>query len=243
MAEQSIVWISGATEGIGAGLARHVPYPDARVINLSRRQHPELETVPFDLTDPSTWPAVVQHFERELSGFSGRRAIFVQNAHDSGTSGYAGEVDLDRIHADVTANVAAPLVLADGFLRACRPGYESGLVLLTSASARVPMQGMSVYCAAKAALEQWVRVVRRERQSRGLGPWVVAVRPGFVDTPSTRSAALRDEREYPAGPALRKALEAGVAVDPDSVARDIWAALPPPPDTSILLFGEVPDGM
>lgn len=34
----TIVWISGATEGVGLGLARTVPYPGARVINLSRRQ-------------------------------------------------------------------------------------------------------------------------------------------------------------------------------------------------------------
>lgn len=41
----TIVWISGATEGIGAGLAATVPWPGARVIDLSRRQHPDLDTV------------------------------------------------------------------------------------------------------------------------------------------------------------------------------------------------------
>ena len=52
MSDDTIVWISGATEGIGKGLADNVPWPDARVINLSRRQHPELETVTFDLARP-----------------------------------------------------------------------------------------------------------------------------------------------------------------------------------------------
>ena len=56
----TVVWISGATDGIGLGLARTVPYPNARVINLSRRQHPDFETVQFDLTQPETYAAVQQ---------------------------------------------------------------------------------------------------------------------------------------------------------------------------------------
>ena len=178
MAAETTVWLSGATEGIGAGLARNVPYEGARVVNLSRRQHPNFETIRFDLTDSSTWERVRDHFSRELADFSGRRAIFIHNAHWGGATGFAGEVERNQLRREITANVAAPLVLADAFVRACRPGYESGLVLLSSASARVPMEGLAVYCASKAAIEQWVRVVRRERQARGAGPWVV-VSPGM----------------------------------------------------------------
>lgn len=243
MEPETIIWISGATEGIGAGMARNVPYADARVVNLSRRQHPELETVRFDLTEPATWATVSRHFEDELGRFQGRRAIFIHNAHFASDPGFAGEMDLDLFRTDVTANMEAPVVLADAFLRACRPGYESGLAIMTSASARVPMEGLALYCASKAALEQWVRVVRRERKVRGSGPWVVAVRPGFVDTPSTRVAAEVSAQEYPAAPALKAAFEAGKVLDTDRAARDIWAALPPDPDTSILLFGDTPDGV
>ena len=34
----TVVWISGASSGIGAALAASVPYPDARVIGISRRR-------------------------------------------------------------------------------------------------------------------------------------------------------------------------------------------------------------
>ena len=74
-----IVWISGATEGIGLGLARNVPWPDARIINLSRRPHPDYETVTFDLTVPESWERVRESFRRELTGYSGR-ALFIHNA-------------------------------------------------------------------------------------------------------------------------------------------------------------------
>jgi benzil reductase ((S)-benzoin forming) len=238
--DETIIWISGATEGLGLGLARNVPYPGARIINLSRRQHPDYESVRFDLAQPSSWEAVRTHFARELASFSGKRAIFIHNAYMAGTQGYVGEVDPDFYQEGITANVVAPLMLGEAFVRACKSGYESGLVLITSAAARVPWEGDSIYCAAKAAAEHWVRVVRRERKRRGSGPWVVAVRPGFVDTPAVRAAIARpDSNRWPLGPFVKRDYEAGKAMDIDTAARNIWGKLPPDPDTSVLLFGEM----
>ena len=239
----SLVWISGATTGLGSGLARTCPYLDARIINLSRSPHPGLDNVRFDLTDPATWGAVRDSFTRELSTFRGTRAIFIHNAFARVEPGFAGELDEGDYYREVIGNSAAPLVLADWFIRAVSPGYESGLVLMSSAAARMPFEGRSVYCAAKAAAEQWVRVVRRERARRGTGPWIVAVRPGFVDSPSVRQQADLDPGVYPSAPALRQGLADGEALHPDDAARAIWAALPPPADTSVLLFGAPPSGV
>lgn len=239
--DQCLVWISGATEGIGLGLARNVPFASARVINLSRRQHPDLESRYLDLAAPATWDATFLHFVETLSSFGGSRAIFIQNAHLSGMTGFAGEVPAADYIRDLTANMMAPIALGERFLRAIREsGYrgEAGLVMMSSASARSPYEGQSVYCAGKAALEMWVRVVRRELVRREAGNvWVTAVRPGFVDTGLTRRIAEMDDRNYPAASAIRKGLRAGTALlDVDTAARHIWAALPP--DTSLLLFGE-----
>ncbi|SNQ45598.1 Short-chain dehydrogenase [Frankia canadensis] len=238
----TLVWISGATEGLGLGLATTCPHPNARIINLSRRQHPDLESVRLDLTDPATWPGVIEHFRTELAAFRGERAIFIQNAYWPGQPGFIGELDPEYVRADAIGNGTAPLVLADAFIRAVRPDYESGLVLMSSAAARVPFEGRAVYAAAKAGIEQFVRVVHRERRHRGRGPWVVAVRPGFVDTPSLRAQAEADPDSYPVATSMRAGVASGEADQPDDAARRIWAALPPAPDQTLLLFGEVPKG-
>lgn len=237
----SVVWISGATEGIGLGLARNVPYEGARVINLSRRAHPDLESQYLDLASEPSWEAVGAHFAATLRDFHGHRAVFIQNAHMKGMTGFAGEVPAQDYARDIAANVAAPLRLGDFFLRAVRDsGFagEVGLVMLSSASARSPYEGQSVYCAGKAALEMWVRVVRREitrRQRPNM--WVTAVRPGFVDTGLTRHMAAMPDSEYPVASLLRDQMDAGQGVmDIDTAARQIWAALPT--DRSLLLFGE-----
>lgn len=236
----TIVWISGATEGLGSGLAHTVPYPDARIINLSRRQHPEFETVLFDLTKPDTWDAVGEHFAHELANFTGRRAIFIHNAFYSGHPGFVGEIDQQTYKDEIVANAMAPQLLGDMFLRAVRPGYESGLVLMSSAGARSPFEGRSSYCAAKAGVEMWVRVVRRELQRRGSDTWVVAIRPGFVDSPATRLDATMPADIYPVGPQIAAQLASRQGVlTPEEAGAGIWAMLPPRGDTSVLMQGEM----
>ncbi|AEG51212.1 short-chain dehydrogenase/reductase SDR [Sphingobium chlorophenolicum L-1] len=237
----SLIWISGATEGIGLGLARNVPHAAARIVNLSRRPHPDYESVFLDLADPASWEDVGAHFAAALAHFRGSRAIFIQNAHMKGITGFVGEVPPDAYARDITANVAAPLRLGEMFLRAVREsGFagEAGLVMMSSSSARSPTIGQTVYCAGKAALEMWVRVARRElamRERRNI--WVTAVRPGFVDTPLTRQVAAMADSDYPIASQMRKQMEEGVGVmDIDTAARQIWAALPT--DRSLLLFGE-----
>jgi benzil reductase ((S)-benzoin forming) len=235
----TIVWISGATQGLGLGLAHTVPYPGARIINLSRRQHPEFKTVQFDLAHPETYAAVQQSFARELQDFRGERAVFIHNAFLPG-SGFVAEVDPHGYGACIQANAAAPLILGDMFLRAVKPGYESGLVLMSSAAARHPFLGNANYCAAKAGVEMWVRVVKRELAERRRDTWVVAVRPGFVDTPTTRQVASLSSHEYPVAPQMKRQFETGAGVlTPEEAGRDIWAALPPKSGESLLLFGEM----
>jgi benzil reductase ((S)-benzoin forming) len=143
----------------------------------------------------------------------------------------------------VQANAAAPQILGDLFLRAVQPGYESGLVLMSSAAARHPFEGNANYCAAKAGVEMWVRVVKRELKSRSRNAWVVAVRPGFVDTPTTRFAAQQNSTDYPVAPQIARQLQSREGVmTPEEAGRDIWRALPPANNESLLLFGEmVPD--
>lgn len=243
---KTIVWITGATQGIGAALARAVPYPEARVINISRRRHPELESVQADLTDPGTWDRVVEHVGNELAAFRGERAIFFNNANYAGTPGFAGAIDPDEQRKQVYANAAAPLVLGDAFIRACRPELESGLVMISSATARYAMEAHAVYGAAKAAMEQWVRAVRAERRRLGTGPWVIAIRPGFVATDQVRATQARFEAtgdDYPGRASVIAALTAGQFLTPEESASQIWALLPPKPDgRNVLYVGTMVEG-
>lgn len=233
-----IVWISGATEGIGLGLARNVPWPDARIINLSRRPHPDYETITFDLTVPESWERVRESFRRELAGYAGK-ALFIHNAFYSDAVGLVGKVDQDRYERSLLANLAAPLALGEAFIRACPPEVDGGLVMMSSGSAAVPLEGLATYCAAKVAVEHWVEVVQRERESRGgTGPWAVAVRPGAIDTGPARAAARLDPSVYPRAGNVANSNR----LDIESAGKRIWAELPPAPGVAVIAYEVAPEG-
>jgi len=221
----SLVWITGGSSGIGAALARTVPWSDARVIAVSRRRPSVGEHLDADLADPSSWASVGASFRRELEGFDGERVVCVHAAGTLEPIGFAGEVDSPAYQANVLLNSAAPQVLGNLFLAAARDlDAERHLVMLTSGAAKSVYPGWSSYGAAKAAVDQWVRNVGAEQEARG-GVRVLSVAPGTVDT--GMQAALRQTEEYDF-PGRQKFVDlhgAGKLRDPLDVARQMWGLL------------------
>jgi benzil reductase ((S)-benzoin forming) len=240
---RNIVWITGATSGIGEALARKCPWPDTEIISVSRRRHPDFETVHFDLSDMASWDAVGAHLTERLATFRGERAVFIHNALYYWGRGYMGEGDHSTHVNEFMANCVAAISLGDWFLRAAVPavdaGVDVGLVQMSSASARIVYPGYAIYGASKAAIEQWVRCVRAEREDRGKGPWVVAIRPGFVDTPAARREAELPPDTHPGVRGIAEAVRSGNMLAADESANLIWDAIPEQAKAKpVLLFGE-----
>jgi short-subunit dehydrogenase len=224
----NILWITGATSGIGESLARLCPWPDTEIISVSRRPHPDFETVPFELTEPRSWDAVGAHVAERLETFRGERALFIHNALLGSNRAYQGEGDHDRHVTELMANCVAAMALGDYVIRAAAPAVEAGVdVGLVQMTSMIAAAGYAIYGASKAAIEQWVHCVRAEREDRGQGPWVTAIRPGFVATPSVRREAELPPGTHPGSAAIAEALRSGAGVlSPDESAEQIWGAIP-----------------
>ncbi len=221
----TLVWISGASSGIGKALAENVPWRDARIIDISRRGTPGLSHVEADLSDPASWPTVAESFQRELTDFSGERVVFVHAAGSVQPIGFAGEVDADAYTRNVLLNSAAGQVLGHAFLAAARDvDAQRCLVMLTSGAASLVGAGWSSYGAGKAALDQWVRNVGVEQDQRG-GVQVVAVAPGVVETEMQQQIRKTPREDFPKRDKFVELYERGQLSDPDEVAGQMWALL------------------
>ena len=224
-AENTLIWISGASSGIGQALAAGVPWTGSRVIDISRRGTPGLEHVAADLADPASWDAVAESFRQELAAFDGDRAVFVHAAGTIDPMGFAAEVDPAAYRRNVVLNAAAPQALGQAFVAAAagRPGRRH-VVMLTSGAAKSVYPGWSSYGAAKAAVDQWVRNVGAEQDLRG-GVHVMAVAPGTVDTAMQRTIRDTPEEAFPQRQKFVDLHEGGKLADPAGVAAKVWGLL------------------
>jgi benzil reductase ((S)-benzoin forming) len=229
-AAKSLIWISGASAGIGAALAANVPYGDARVIDLSRRGGGPAEHFKADLSDPADWVRVEQHFLEELAGYDGERVVFIHNAGTITPIGPADGVEGAAYTRAVLLNSAAPQVLGRAFLRAtANLTCERQLVMLSSGAAKTAYAGWSAYNAGKAAVEQWVRTVGAEQDAlSGGGCRVIAVAPGVVDTAMQTEIRATDEQDFPTVGRFHELKQSGALTTPTEAATGIWSLLDRP---------------
>jgi len=220
-----LIWISGASSGIGQAMVETVPWDGARVIGISRGDVAGTEHLRADLADPASWPAIGESFRHELEGFDGDRVVFVHAAGTVDPIGYAGEVPTAAYSSNVVLNSAAPQVLGHLFLAAARDlSARRHLIMITSGAAKSVYEGWTSYGAGKAAVDQWVRDAGAEQDTRG-GVQVLSVAPGTVDTGMQERLRKTEERDFPQRQKFLDLHRDGKLSDPRLVAAKIWNLL------------------
>jgi benzil reductase ((S)-benzoin forming) len=218
-----LIFISGASSGIGLAMARSVPYAGARVIDISRRGAKGIEHFPADLAEPTEWDRVAELFATEMKGFAGERVVFIHSAGTLDPIGFAGEVDAAAYAREVLLYAAAPQVLGDAFLRAAAgTTAQCTLLLITSGAASSVYEGWSAYGAGKAAVDQWARTAGAEQKRRGGRCRVLAVAPGVIATAMQEQIRAMTEENFPVVERFRELHRAGALRDAAEAARDLW---------------------
>lgn len=201
MLSGQIVWITGASSGIGEELAYQLSRRGA-VLILSARRESELERVrlacaspdshrvlPLDLTDIDAMPAKVE----AALGMFGNVDILVNNGGVS-MRGLAMDLPLalDRriFEVDFFGTVALTKALLPAMVDR-RSGY---LVNICSVAGKVGPPFRTTYAGAKHALIGYMDALRCELNQFGIS--VTNVCPGFINTPSAKNAIAADGKPF-----------------------------------------------
>lgn len=192
-----VIWITGASGGIGEALARELAADGARLI-LSARRQSELERVraslannaqhlllPLDITNSQSITSAIDSIKQLIGGLDwlinnagiSQRALITDTTLDTERKlfevDYFAQINLSR--------QALPLLLADG---------GGKVVFVSSVAGLVGTQYRGSYSAAKAALHLWANSLRAELFDQGLS--VATIFPGFVKTDVSRNALTGD---------------------------------------------------
>lgn len=196
-----VVWITGASSGIGEALARAFSAVGAELV-LSARNEAGLhavaarcaspgsvDVVPLDLTDLDGLPArVAGVLERH-----GRVDFMVHNAGVAHRDlAMATTLDVDRRIMDT--NYFGPVVLTKALLPDMIERGGGTFVVVGSMSGKFGAPLMSAYAASKHALQGFFESLRAEVEPRGVRVCVVI--PGFIRTSITANALTGDGEAF-----------------------------------------------
>ena len=222
---QRLAFITGASSGIGEGMARAAIEAGTTVATVSRRPGPGSHHA-ADLSDPGAWPGVFRWMEQQITDVT---PDWVALAHCAATLtpiGFAADVDIDAYTRNVLLNSAAPQVLGAGFLGIIAKAELPGaLMQISSGAATTPYAGWSSYSAAKAAVDQWTRVVDEEERMAGRSIRVMSVAPGVVATDMQIEIRSSTVEQFPRVARFHALAEEGALADPGDVGTRLWRIL------------------
>lgn len=194
--ENKIVWITGASSGIGAALAEAFAAEGATLV-LSARRRDELEHVaatcgggkhlvlPLDLTKAETFAASVETVLREL----GRIDVMIHNGGISQRALVKDTVlDVDRRLMEV--NYFGAVALTKAVLPAMLAASSGQFVVISSVAGKLGTPLRSAYSATKHALHGFFDCLRAEITDAGLH--VTLICPGYIRTDVSKNALTGD---------------------------------------------------
>jgi len=183
-------YITGTSRGIGKAFAEHLlKDPSNRVIGISRQrsiEHVNYHHFFLDLTDANA----VSDFKFELHA-NAKKIYLINNAGALGFIKPIGKIEALTIIKNYTLNLIAPCILTNSFM-SCYDTVDAEKVIvnISSGAGKNPIDGWAVYCASKAGIDMFSRVVDLEQKVRAeharenihTGFKIFSIAPGIVNT-------------------------------------------------------------
>lgn len=224
--KNKVVWITGASSGIGEAFAKAFFTEGAKLI-LSSRKEEELERVktllvanddqcyilPLDLSDPTSLP---KKATEALTVF-GRIDVLVNNGGISQRSLFA-ESDMTTIRRLMEVNFFGSAELTRVVLPSMMERKSGHVIVTSSVAGKFGTKFRSGYAASKHALQGLFDCIRQEMYEYNVA--VTMVCPGPIKTNITQNSLTADGSDFGKMGDLHK-----TAMDADEMVSRIWGKI------------------
>ena len=112
--------------------------------------------------------------------------------------GSIGSVNSEEMTKAITVNLTAPMVISNAFISKLKD-FECSkrIVNISSGAGRNAYEGWGTYCATKAGLDHFSRVVAIEQVNAENPVEIVSIAPGIIDTGMQDTIRSSNEEAFP----------------------------------------------
>ncbi|ESQ49768.1 hypothetical protein EUTSA_v10021121mg [Eutrema salsugineum] len=207
--EGKVVWITGASRGIGEVLAKQFASLGAKLI-LSARNEAELDRVKSELKgkyapedvkvlplDLASGEESLKHVvEKAVSLFPGAGVDFlIHNAAYERPKSKALDASEENLKTTFEVNVFGTISLTKLLAPHMLKQGGGHFVVISSAAGKVPSPGQAIYSASKHALQGYFHSLRSEFFQKGIKVTVVC--PGPIETSNGTGTSTSEDKKSP----------------------------------------------
>lgn len=221
--------VTGASKGLGASAAQEFISKGIPVISVSRSENSTLKQTAESAGVSYT------HYSCDLSSAQQVQSVFAniceevfqhaENVYVINNAGViepidiAGELDADLVQRNIQVNLSAPILISNLFLQKAKAtGARVIITNVTSGAGERPIQGWSIYCSTKAAVNMFTKTAALELENSGSSNKVIAFSPGIMDTDMQVTIRSSSEEAFADVDTFRNYKESGSLRSPDTVA-------------------------
>lgn len=223
-------YITGTGSGIGRALAQQMlNQNDTKVIGISRTKsidHANYLHISLDLSRIGS----IQKFRFEKLP-SPHKIILVNNAGTLGDVGYVGNMNDNLMIRAYNVNLVAPTVFMNRFMRFYRNVETEKIIInISSGAGSKEVDGWSVYCSSKAALNMATKTaVLEQKKLNSKGSYkIFAIAPGNVDTPMQEEIRQSDIKDFSRVQDFHDYKENNELADPEITAKKLISIINDP---------------
>jgi len=169
-----VMMITGASRGIGRGLAEHFLEHGYRVVGCSRGsgtfEHPSYEHIELDVTDEQAVRAWVRAVRRSY----GHIDVLVCNAGIARAARLLTMTDGTMLDEVVRSNLYGTYFVCREVARTMMTNHAGRIITISSMAVGLHEEGTSAYASAKAAIVEMTKILAKELAPLGITANVVA---------------------------------------------------------------------
>tara|TARA_B100000674_G_scaffold384323_1_gene327634 strand:- start:483 stop:1244 length:762 start_codon:yes stop_codon:yes gene_type:complete len=193
MKDKKVIWITGASSGIGKALSLKFANEGWIVAASARREnllkelkelHENIHPFPLDVTNSNQCKAVFENITKKFDDIE--ISVFCTGMHDPKSE---KEFNLDKIKEIMEVNYFGTMNSINSVYKYYSEKKNGQISIVSSVAGYRGLPAAGAYCASKSALTSFAESLHFEMKRKNIR--ISLVSPGFIKTPMT------DKNEFP----------------------------------------------